>query len=82
LGLLNGGGLNAETYQLSPAMVWGVKIQEGILRAIKGRLKWHQQLASGQAKAILRMRFGSSLPDAPHLFFPGGISGLNFSYKA
>jgi len=31
-----------------------------------------------QAEAILRMRSGSGLPEAPHPFLPGGISGLNF----
>ena len=36
----------------------------------------------GQAEAILRMRSRSSLPEAPHPFLPGGISGLNFSYRA
>jgi len=30
-----------KTYYLSPAMVRGVKIQEMILRAIEGRLKWY-----------------------------------------
>jgi len=34
-----------------------------------------------QAEAILRMRSRSSLPEAPHPFLPGGISGRNFSYS-
>ncbi len=81
LGLLNGGGPNTETYYSSPAVERARKIQEVIFRAIAGRIKWYQNLAGGQAEAILRMRFRSSLPEAPHPFLPGGISGLNFSYR-
>ena len=64
------------TYYLSPAVERAMKIQEVIFPAIKERLKWHQKLASGQAEAILRMRFRSSLPEAPHPFLPEGISDL------
>ena len=69
------------TYYFSPALRRVMKFQEVILPAIEGLLNWYQRLAWDQADAILRMRFRSSLPEAPHPFLPGGISGLNFSYK-